>query len=174
MLVKSKMQIHLDELENTEVEASIYNIEFSSLKDIIFPVFIEWDECIVLKQKGNADLPTHFSPNPFITDRTAFEASHNHIHLNDFVEDIIQPKQIFKMATKILEVWASVLYRQFNTQKRFVLILSYDGEEVTLRFYSIRETESSWLNISSLESYSDGLMIIENVDEIDIKDNAKN
>lgn len=155
------MRIHLAEFENTEVEADICNIEFSSLEDIIFPVFIEWDECILLKQKGNADLPTHFSPDPFITDRTAFEAFYNHIHLNDFLEDIIRPNQVFKMATKILEVWASVLYRQFNTQKRFVLILSYDGEEVTLRFYSIRETESSWLNISLLESYSDGLMLME-------------
>lgn len=161
MLINSKMRIHLDEFENTEVEADICNIEFSSLEDIIFPVFIEWDECILLKQKGNADLPTHFLPNPFITDRTAFEAFYNHIHLNDLLEDVMQPNQVFKMATKILEVWASVLYRQFNTQKRFVLILSYDGEEVTLRFYSIRETESSWLNFSALESYSDGLMIIE-------------
>lgn len=154
------MQIHLDELENTEVKAGICNIEFSSLEDIIFPVFIEWDECILLNQKGNADLPTHFSPNPFIADRTAFEAFYNHIHLNDLFEDVMQPNQVFKMAIKILEVWASVLYRQFTTQKRFVLILSYDGEEVTLRFYSIREIESSWLNISSLESYSDGLMVI--------------
>lgn len=155
------MQIHLDELENIEVKADICNIEFSSLEDIIFPVFIEWDECILLNQKGNADLPTHFSPDPFITDRTAFEAFYNHVHLNDLLEDVMQPNQVFKMAIKILEVWASVLYRQFNTQKRFVLILSYDGEEVTLRFYSIRETDSSWLNISSLESYSDGLMVIE-------------
>lgn len=114
-----------------------------------------------LKQKGNADLPTHFSPNPFITDRTAFEAFYNHIHLNDLLEDVIQSNRIFKIATKILEVWASVLYRQFNAKKKFVLILSYEGEEVTLRFYSIRETESSWLNISLLESYSDGLMVVE-------------
>ncbi|MFD1992098.1 hypothetical protein ACFSGI_19205 [Paenibacillus nicotianae] len=155
------MQIHLDELENTEVKAGICNIEFSSLEDIIFPVFIEWDECILLKQKGNADLPTHFSPDPFITDRTAFEAFYNHVHLNDLLEDVMQPNLVFKMAIKILEVWASVLYSQFNTQKRFVLILSYDGEGVTLRFYSIREIESSWLNISSLESYSDGLMVVE-------------
>lgn len=109
LLINSKMRIHLDEFGNTEVEADICNIEFSSLEDIIFPVFIEWDECILLKQKGNADLPTHFSPNPFITDRTAFEAFYNHIHLNDLLEDVMRPNQVFKMATKILEVWASVL-----------------------------------------------------------------
>lgn len=47
LLINSKMRIHLDEFGNTEVEADICNIEFSSLEDIIFPVFIEWDDCIL-------------------------------------------------------------------------------------------------------------------------------
>ncbi|WP_017687506.1 hypothetical protein [Paenibacillus sp. PAMC 26794] len=159
MIINSKMQMYLDELKNIEIQDRNCSIDFGSIESIIFPTFIEWDDCILLRQKGNTELPPHFSPNQFISDRTAFEANFNHIHLNDMFDD--EPIQIFRTAIKILDVWAAVLYRQFSAQRNFILILSYDGEEIVLRFYSTREYESPWLDISSIESYLDGLMIIE-------------
>ncbi|MNI94720.1 hypothetical protein D3C73_1528620 [compost metagenome] len=76
-------------------------------------------------------------------------------------DEVLQPIHVLKIATEILEIWAALLYRQFNSQRNFILILSYDSEDVVLRFYSVREDESPWLDISSLESYLDGLMIVE-------------
>ncbi|MCY9738062.1 hypothetical protein M5X17_30700 [Paenibacillus alvei] len=159
--INSKMQKYLDELVNTELQAINCNIDINGIENIIFPAFIEWDGCVLLKQERNVELPNHFSPNQFITDRTAFEADYNHIHLNEMFDEVFQPSQIFKIAIKILDVWTAVLYRKFNTQRSFCLILSYDGEDIVIRFYSVRENESPWLDISSIESYLDGLMIVE-------------
>lgn len=159
MIINSKMQKYLEELKKIEIQYCNCSIDFESIESIIFPTFMEWDDCILLRQKGNSELPPHFSPNQFIVDRTAFEANYNHIHLNEMFDG--EPIQIFRAAIKILDVWAAVLYRQFSAHRNFTLILSYDGEEIVLRFYSTRENESPWLDISSIDSYLDGLMIIE-------------
>lgn len=156
-----KMQKYLDELEGTKLQAINCNIDFTIIESIIFPTFIEWDGCVLLKQIRNVELPIHFTANQFITDRTAFEADYNHVHLNEMFDNVLQSNQIFKIATKILDVWAAVLHRQFSTQKKFCLILSYDGEDVVLRFYSVKNGETPWLDIFSIESYVEGLMIVE-------------
>jgi len=84
--------------------------------------------------------------------------NNNHIHLNDFFDDEVHPNTILNLGIKILEVWAAILYKQFNGFRMFNLILSYDGEEIVLRFYTVRENEVPWLDSSKLESYFDGLI----------------
>lgn len=159
--VNAKMQQFLHKLANEEFEPVNINIELNAIKDVIFPKFIVWDGCVLLNQEGNDPLPNQFIPNKFMIDRTAFEADYNHIHLNDFFCESFSPYQLFELATKIIEVWTSVLHKQFSPSKRFILILSFDEEDVVLRFYSIRENESAWIDVSSLESYLEGLLIIE-------------
>lgn len=160
MKTNSKMQKFLNEVVYKEKQSEI-KIDFNTAKNIIFPEFFEWEDCVLLRQDRNHILPSQFSPNQFIPDRTAFETEYNRIHLNDFFSDNLSPFQVFIIATKIIEVWAATLYKQFNPNKRFILILSFDEEEAVIRFYTIRENESAWLDISSIESYLEGLLIIE-------------
>jgi hypothetical protein len=159
--INTNMKKYLDELVSTELKSNHCSIDLNGIENIIFPTFFEWDGCILLRQERNDALPSQFLPNQFIPDRTAFEAEYNHIHLNDIFDEVFQPTQILQLGIKILEVWAAVLYRQFDTKRNFILILSYDGEEIVLRFYTVRENEAQWLDTSSLESYLDGLMVIE-------------
>ncbi|EPY14884.1 hypothetical protein [Paenibacillus alvei] len=161
MKLNSKMQHYLDGLASTELRTNNYNINLNGVKEVVFPEFIEWDGCVLLKQEKNDPLPHQFSPNQFIPDRTAFEADYNHIHLNDIFDEILQPNQIFYLSTKIIDVWAAVLSRQFKSRYRFILILSFDSDEVVLRFYTVRDNETPWLDTSALESYLDGLLLIE-------------
>lgn len=159
--LNSKMQQYLDGLTSAELQINNYNIDLNGVKEVVFPEFIEWDGCVLLKQEKNDPLPHQFSPNQFIPDRTAFEADYNHIHLNDIFDKILQSNQIFNLSTKIIEVWAALLSRKFKDRNRFILILSFDGDEVVLRFYTVRDNETPWLDTSTLESYLDGLLIIE-------------
>jgi len=159
MKTNSKMKQYLDSVKTNEMNS--ITIDLTKIENIIFPEFIAWDDCVLLSQEGDSELPSHFSPNQFVPDRTAFEADYNHIHLNDVFDEVDQPEGLLNIGTKILEIWAAVLYRQYKGHRRFMLILSYDGEEVVLRFYTVRENELPWLNISTLESYLDGLMILE-------------
>lgn len=131
------------------------------MKNVIFPNFYEWNGYILLSQNKDSELQTHFSPNQIVPDKTALEADYNRIHLNDIFDEGVRPDVILNVGIKILEVWVAVLYMQFNGRKNFILILSYDGEEVVLRFYTVRQDEVPWLDTSKLESYSDGLMLIE-------------
>lgn len=181
MLVNSQMKKYLDELEQARERAekqnqnqkrvkarkakkaktSRRNVELSSIEPFIFPTFIEWDGCVLLKQKNAPDLPSHFKPGYVYEDRTALEASENHIHINDIFEDIIEPIQLLGIGVNMIEIWAAVLYRQFKGERNFYLVLSYDGEEAVLRFYSVRQDEPPWITVDSLDSYLDGVMVIE-------------
>ncbi|MEK5056886.1 hypothetical protein [Paenibacillus sp. FSL H7-0326] len=138
-----------------------FTVEFNRLENIIFPSFLEWDNCVLLSQQKESELPTHFSSNQFVSDRTAFEADYNHIHLNDIFDEGVHPDLILNIGIKILEVWTAVLYKEFNGLRKFMLILSYDAEEVVLRFYNVRKNEVPWLDSAKLDSYLDGLMLIE-------------
>lgn len=159
MKTNAKMKQYIDTVKTD----SMINptIDFTSLESIIFPSFFEWNDCVLLSQRKDSELPTYFSPNQFVPDRTAFEADYNHIHLNDIFDEGAHPDLILNIGIKIFEVWAAVLYKQFNGRRKFMLILSYDGEEVILRFYTVREDEVPWLDTSKLESYLDGLMLIQ-------------
>lgn len=159
MKINAKMKQHIDSVQTDSMNN--FFIDLTRVESIIFPKFTEWDGCVLLIQDRNDELPTHFSPNQFVPDRTAFEADYNHIHLNDIFDEGVHPDAILNIGIKTLEVWAAVLYKQFNGRKNFILILSYDGEEVVLRFYTFRQNEVPWLDTSKLESYLDGLMLIE-------------
>ena len=158
--INSKMQKFLDEITHKQKQTE-FKIDFNMANNVIFPEFFEWEGCVLLRQDRNDVWLSKFSSNQFIPDRTAFEADYNHVHLNDFFPENVNPFQVFILATKIIEAWTAILYKQFSSNKRFILVLSFDGEEVVLRFYTVRENEPPWLEPSSIESYLDGLMIIE-------------
>lgn len=159
MKTNDKMKQHIDSVKTDRMNN--FSIDLTRVENIIFPKFFEWDGCVLLSQDRSGELPTHFSPNQFVPDRSALEADYNHIHLNDIFDEGVHPDAILNIGIKTLEVWAAVLYMQFNGRRKFMLILSYDGKEVVLRFYTVRQYEVPWLDTSKLESYLDGLMLIE-------------
>ncbi|GAA3408993.1 hypothetical protein ACFFNY_08585 [Paenibacillus hodogayensis] len=159
MKTNAKMKQHIDSVKTDSKDN--FSIDLTRVENIIFPKFFEWDGCVLLSQVRNGELPNNFLPNQFVPDRTALEADYNHIHLNDIFDEGVHPDAILNIGIKTLEVWAAVLYKQFNGRRKFLLILSYDSEEVVLRFYTVRQNEVPWLDTSKLESYLDGLMLIE-------------
>lgn len=159
MKTNTRMQRYLDAIQ-TEKKNNC-NLDLSNVENIIFPEFLEWDGCVLLKHDRSGELPTRFTSNQFKPDKTAFEADYNHVHLNDFFDEEVHSDGILNIGIKILQVWAAVLYQQFKGLRQFDLILSLDGEEVVLRFYTVRENEVPWLDKAKLESYFDGLLLIE-------------
>lgn len=161
MIVNKKMQEFLAEVDRLP-QGETYSIELPGYEYVIFPQFIEWNECILLKNDETAALPVSFQPTTFIPDRTGFEADHNHIHLNDLIEVAeAHPNEILRIALKIMRLWEASLYKEFHKAKKLLLILTFDGEDAVLRFHAIRATEPSWLNIERLDSFLEGVLLVE-------------
>lgn len=155
------MKNYLDEFTTTAIQTDNCTVDLNTITGIIFPDFFEWDGCVLLERGSENPLPPQFSPNQFIVDRTAFEADYNHVHLNDFFDEDFQPSYLLKIGIKILDVWAAFLYKKYNGNRRLILILSFDGEEVVLRFYTARENELQWIDVTAIESYLEGIIVAE-------------
>ncbi|MCS1350892.1 hypothetical protein [Mechercharimyces sp. CAU 1602] len=76
---------YLISLARIEREHSI-TLYYPKVKQILFPTFIDWDHCVLLKQGDTSDLPKEFRSNRFCPDRTGFEATYNHVHLGDYID----------------------------------------------------------------------------------------
>lgn len=134
-------------------------IELPVFEPILFPDFIEWDNCIIFKQ-SEPDLP-HFEPNNFCNDRTGYEANTNHIHLSDYVDDFDSFKwEYLRLGINIINLWRDILKSNYPNYK-FHLILSYDEEDCILRCHRIREGETPWLDTDSIENFSEGVLVLQ-------------
>ncbi|QTH45382.1 hypothetical protein J4772_13795 [Cohnella sp. LGH] len=161
MIINKKMQEYLAELDRL-LQGETYSIELPGYEYVIFPQFIEWNECVLLENDETDSLPASFKPTTFIPDRTGFEANHNHVHLNDLIEVTEDhPNEVLRIALKIMRLWEAGLYKEFHKTKKLLLILTFDGEDAVLRFHAIRETEPPWLNIESLDSFLEGVLLVE-------------
>ncbi|MCS1350893.1 hypothetical protein NXZ84_04830 [Mechercharimyces sp. CAU 1602] len=58
-----------------------------------------------------------------------------------------------------METWRYKIKGIFPSSQ-FVLILSFDGEETILRFHKLRNDEPHWVNVESIEDYSEGVLVI--------------
>lgn len=163
MNIRVKKNIKMKQyLASMKMDYKQQNIaDLSTIDFIVFPRFVEWDNCVLLKQKESIDLPQKFVPNAFCPDRTALEAMYNHIHFNDLLNTSLGHDSILDIGIKVMETWTSALYTNYGSNKKITIVLSTDGEEVTLRFYTMRDNEPSWLRLSQLENYIEGLMIAE-------------
>lgn len=161
MIVNSRMEQYLSHLLDEQTNQMNISIDQAEIQNLVTPYFFEWDQCVLLKQSSVEELPVSFVPNSYLLDRTAFEAYYNHIHLNDCINSTSGSYHLLQTAIEIIEIWKITLFNQFKNRKRFIIILSYDGEDCVLRFHTLREEERSWLNVDSLESYAEGIMMIE-------------
>lgn len=159
-------------LKNREMERVIAVINeseeprhnLSELSYVIWPEFIEVSECILMKQ--NTENPKELNMDHIYRmfgDRTGFEASDSHVHMMDLAKEFeLQPLEGVKFALKLLEIWECKLKRDFP-QYRFVLILSFDGQDSILRFHRNREEEGSWLNNNDLDGYENTAILVKYV-----------
>lgn len=160
LIINTKMNDYISLLDDTRNIP--YILELPKYEYIIFPEFIEWDDCILLNGRNVAALPSKFTPNAFIVDKTGFEADFNHVHLSDLLKNSeINPLILLRLSLGIIKIWESALFKQFHGTKKFMLVLSFDGEEAVLRFHTVRETEPTWVNVKHLDSSIDGVMLLE-------------
>jgi len=153
------MSVHLKRLEKLNTEETIL-LKYPEISWVIFPEFIEWDGCVLLRQSKKLRLPDKFQPDPFCPDRTSYEASFNHVHLDEYMDEVRKyPYEGLRIGLKILNAWQLHLKNRFPA-KKFVLILSFDGNDCVLRFHTCREG-SPWIDTSSLNDYEEGVLVLE-------------
>lgn len=153
MLVNSQMTALLQELSINKKEVS----HTSLLLKLLWPEFIDVNGCILLSEQL---AKSHAKQDDF-EDETGFEAFVNHIHFTDkeFGEKLV-PIELLGLTVKIAEMWQAKLSWNFPNDK-FLIILSFDENETTLRFHKIRESQLLWINLEKIEKYEEPIMVIE-------------
>lgn len=158
--MNNAMLSHLEKLKELRMEHTI-RLKYPEISWIIFPEFVVWDGCVLLRQEEQLHLPENFKPNQFCPDRTSYEADFNHIHLDDYSDEIRSyPYEGLRIGLKIINIWQLQLKSQFPSQK-FILILAFDGEYCTLRFHTFREDTPPWIDVTSLNDFQEGIVYLE-------------
>jgi hypothetical protein len=135
--------------------------ELHNISGVVSPIFVEVEDCVLIKDENEdiKELNMNLITKAY-GDKTGFEASNNHIHISQYVDDGYRsPIKELKLAMYILDAWKIKLKTDFPEYK-FHLILSYDGKESTLRFHKYREDEGFWLIIDDLDGYEEEAILI--------------
>ena len=150
MLLNERMKGYLNDINPNESEEQI---------DLIWTSFILWDDCVLLQGNlVNVKLPSSFNETYFY-DRTSCEADINHVHLNAFFKQDVKPVILLRSALILLNQWERQLRTDYP-DRNFHLLLSFDGVEVVLRFYCLREHEYPWMDLENLENYKEeGILV---------------
>jgi hypothetical protein len=122
-------------------------------EEFLNPEFIEWQGCVLLKWP---EIKLGKLEDMNYLDKTDFETSNNHIHLDDFTTGI-----------ELLNKWKSELTKKYK-DKQFIFVMSCnpEGTDVVIRFYQYRTDEPEWIERNNLENYKEeALMIIEHLYE---------
>jgi len=126
-------------LEQLKTDGSALSPELSSVLDA---GFVEEKGCVLLaaKARGSALAPAK-------EDETGFECFINHLHVEDLGE-----------ALEFARRFNKALADAFTGN--FVVIVSYDGREATVRFHRLRP-DQSWLS-ENLEGYlEEGIAVLD-------------
>lgn len=134
---------------------------FETAHHLDSPIFIEVEKCVLIKDINENIRQLNMNQiYELYGDKTGFEASNNHIHIPKYDEENEESQiKLLKLAMHILDEWKAKLKTDFPTY-RFHLIISYDGEECTLRFHKYREEEGSWLKIHDLDGYKEEAILV--------------
>ncbi|GAB6087304.1 hypothetical protein [Alkaliphilus crotonatoxidans] len=93
-------------------------------------------------------------------DKIGFEASYNEFRIEDYFDWCIgKPLEGLVMAVKLSEIWECKLKRDFPNYK-FHIIIGFDGEYTTIRFYKLRDEEDSWIALDDLEEYKENAIAV--------------
>lgn len=153
------MESYLKEINKHISKEKDFKINFKNVESVMFPYFFEWENCVLLKQLDEEELPSTFKPNHFIADRTAFEASYNHVHTTELFE--ADPLEVLRISLEITKLWKARLLEIYKLEKKFIIIVSFDGEEVVIRLVTVRSNETPWIDLNGLELFSEGILVME-------------
>ncbi|WP_342479905.1 hypothetical protein NST07_18015 [Paenibacillus sp. FSL L8-0340] len=143
---------------------STTNKNLFQLEKIIYPKIVEVRECFILDIEGELKIENINWERvmKFHKDKTGYEASCNELRVNDYIKDIDKTRDnILICALQIMEGWENQLRKCFPGNK-FLIVLSYDDQYATLRFYKERPEEKNWLS-HDLEGYKDQAIMVKEV-----------
>ena len=134
--------------------------DHSELIDIVWPNFVEVEECILINKDSDSifqiDLEHIYKQ---YGDKSGFEASVSHVHMIDISRTFKKhPLEGLKFAKKIMDMWARKLKIDFPNYK-FVVILTFHDDDTIVRFHRLREEESAWVDIDNIEGYHEGVIV---------------
>lgn len=129
--------------------------------DLLPSKFIEIDGCVLLRESNKyPKLNMDFIYSQF-GDRSGFEAADSHVHMIDISEDFVEdPYKGLNYAMKIMDLWSYKLKLEFPSY-RFVIYLTFHGNDTIIRFHKLREEEPTWIDLERIDEYTDeGIMIL--------------
>lgn len=136
-------------------------INYNRILKIVKAEFYEVEGCILRKKEKKINKLSIGKIIRVYGNRTGYEASYNEIRINDYVEEFKNgPIEGLALTLRIARDWENQLIRDFPNYT-FHIVIGYDDEFTTLRFYKFREEEGSWIAIDNLEGYvSEAVMVI--------------
>lgn len=148
----------LKDIENNN--ENIIKIDLNEIEKIANLNIIEVHDCVILDLdnriiKKNIDFD--FILKRF-EDRVGYEASCNEIRVNDYIIEG-SFNSIVKLSFNVIDILKYKLKSKYPDDK-FCIVFSSHKEEVTLRFYKIREDEKAWLNEENLDGYIDEAIMV--------------
>jgi hypothetical protein len=131
------MNVKMRELVTRTEPARALSIDLAEMLQL---GFVDRDGCTLLATEANKT--THIATNHIaLMDATGYECFVNHLHVKSF-----------PMALLFAGELGASLRRTF--QERFVVILSFDGSDATVRFHKDRPG-TPWLDVNELENFKE-------------------
>lgn len=138
----------------TEIMDIRNGVDYTKVSDLVNTEFYEIEGC-VLRNKGEKVERLNIDKILCVyNDRTGYEASFNEVRINDYIEELhYGPVEGLALALRIIEDWENRLKQCFPNYT-FHIIVVFDDEYTTVRFYKFRNEEGSWIDIDNLDGYS--------------------
>lgn len=154
---------------NNQMKEKLFNLKSDSKNLDVFltislfnPEFVEWDGCVFVNLLGKLKISEEkFMKNEMMNDRTELETFKNEILLIDVFPELEDDLDFtLEIGVKLIEVWGRTLKCLFP-EKNFCLFLSHSDFGSTVNFYTLRENDVPWIDMSDLEKYADEALLVE-------------
>jgi hypothetical protein len=151
----NRMEAYLHEISMLPEQAVFADI--LEILAILTSPLISQDECILIERLLVS--PTVSRASFF--DKTSYECFINHFHISDLTFDAEMSKLMFlSLGLKMSEILILKLQLEYPFD-RFQLVVNFDGNDCSVRFYKKREEEALWLDEDLNEYQLEGIYAIE-------------
>jgi hypothetical protein len=153
MIANKKMMILLNSVDSMSKNKKLCITSYN-LKKIINPKFVKVHDCIIISEKQSKELEKYYNQAmSMYDDEVGYEASNTETRINDYFEKEITVVEALNIGIDICETWKKYL-KMIEPQSQFCMVITCDGEYVTLRFHKIRSNTENWL-CNDLERYEE-------------------
>jgi hypothetical protein len=126
-------------LSHLQTHVSVLSPELSN---VLVAGFVEKKGCVLLASEA----PDSAFPRATTQDETGYECFINHLHVENLAEALEFARRLNR-----------ALAERFTAS--FVVIVSFDGREATVRFHKLRAGQT-WLS-ENLEGYLEGIAVLD-------------